>query len=113
MKTITILSEKDVVYSKVTEQFTIRLDKDLILTLRYTSDDNGSEPILVWHEDEEVWVELAGESPNHVCMLDELGISLNEYEILEELISSNVLQQYENDDVIDIASELGIEEDSV
>ena len=46
-------------------------------------------------------------------MLDELGISLNEYEILEELISSNVLQQYQNDDVIDVASELGIEEDSV
>ena len=46
-------------------------------------------------------------------MLDELGISLNEYEIIEELISSNVLQQYENDDVIDVASELGIEEDSV
>ena len=40
-------------------------------------------------------------------------ISLNEYEILEELISSNVLQQYLNDDVIDVASELGIEEDSV
>lgn len=106
MKTITILSEKDVVYSKVTEQFTIRLDKDLILTLRFTSDDNGSEPILVWHEDKEVWVELQE-------LIDELGISLNEYEILEELISSNVLQQYLNDDVIDVASELGIEEDSV
>ena len=106
MKTITILSEKDVVYSKVTEQFTIRLDKDLILTLRFTSDDNGSEPILVWHEDKEVWVELQE-------LIDELGISLNEYEILEELVSSNVLQQYQNDDVIDVASELGIEEDSV
>ena len=106
MKTITILSEKDVVYSKVTEQFTIRLDKDLILTLRYTSDDNGSEPILVWNEDEETWVELQE-------MVDELNLSINEYEIIEELISSNVLQQYENDDVIDVASELGIEEDSV
>lgn len=106
MKTITILSEKDVVYSKVTEQFTIRLDKDLILTLRFTSDDNGSEPILVWHEDEEVWVELQE-------IVDQLGISLNECEILEELISSNVLQQYVNDDVIDVASELGIEEDGV
>ena len=106
MKTITILSEKDVVYSKVTEQFTIRLDKDLILTLRFTSDDNGSEPILVWHEDKEVWVELQE-------LIDELGISLNEYEILEELISSNIIQQYLNDDVIDVASELGIEEDSV
>ena len=106
MKTITILSEKDVVYSKVTEQFTIRLDKDLILTLRFTSDDNGSEPILVWHEDKEVWVELQE-------IVDELNISSEEYDILEELISSNVLQQYENDDVIDVASELGIEEDSV
>ena len=106
MKTITILSEKDVVYSKVTEQFTIRLDKDLILTLRFTSDDNGSEPIFVWHEDKEVWVELQE-------IVDELNISSEEYDILEELISSNVLQQYLNDDVIDVASELGIEEDSV
>ena len=102
MKTIKILSEKDVVYSKATEQFTIQLDNDLIMTLRFTSDDNGSEPILVWHEEKEVWVELQE-------LIDELNISSEEYDILEELISSNVLQQYENDDVIDVKSELGIE----
>ena len=101
MKTITILSEKDVVYSKVTEQFTIRLDKDLILTLRFTSDDNGSEPILVWHEEKEVWVELQE-------LIDELNISSEEYDILEELIYSNIIQQYLNDDVIDLELELGL-----
>ena len=78
MKTIVILKEKEVVYQKVSEQFTIKINKKSdepdgwkafspILTLRFTSDDNGSEPI------------------------------------------SNVLQQYENDDVIDVKSELGIE----
>ena len=42
-------------------------------------------------------------------MIDELNLSINDYEIIEELICSNVLQQYENDDVIDVKSELGIE----
>ena len=115
MKTIEILKEKEVVYQKVSEQFTIKINRESddgskafspILTLRFTSDDNGSEPILVWNEDEETWVEL-------YSMIDELNLSINDYEIIEELISSNVLQQYENDDVIDVASELGIEEDSV
>ena len=101
MKTIKILSEKDVVYSKVTEQFTIQLDNDLIMTLRFTSDDNGSEPILVWHEDKEVWVELQE-------LIDELNISSEEYDILEELIYSNIIQQYLNDDVIDLELELGL-----
>tara|TARA_A100001011_G_C13700620_1_gene591425 strand:+ start:123 stop:431 length:309 start_codon:yes stop_codon:yes gene_type:complete len=102
MKTIKILSEKEVIYSKVTEQFTIQLDNDLIMTLRFTSDDNGSEPILVWHEDEETWIELQE-------IIDELNLSSDDHEIIEELISSNLIQQYENDDVIDVKSELGIE----
>ena len=68
----------------------------------FTSDDNGSEPILVWHEDDETWVELQE-------IIDELNLSINDYEIIEELISSNLIQQYENDDVIDVKSELGIE----
>ena len=101
MKTIKILSEKDVVYSKATEQFTIQLDNDLIMTLRFTSDDNGSEPILVWHEEKEVWVELQE-------LIDELNISSEEYDILEELIYSNIIQQYLNDDVIDLELELGL-----
>ena len=113
MKTIVILKEKEVVYQKVSEQFTIKINKKSdepdgwkafspILTLRFTSDDNGSEPILVWNEDEETWVEL-------YSMIDELNLSINDYEIIEELICSNVLQQYENDDVIDVKTELGIE----
>jgi hypothetical protein len=57
---------------------------------------------LVWNEDEETWVEL-------YSMIDELNLSINDYEIIEELICSNVLQQYENDDVIDVKTELGIE----
>ena len=57
---------------------------------------------MVWNEDEETWVEL-------YSMIDELNLSINDYEIIEELICSNVLQQYENDDVIDVKSELGIE----
>ena len=111
MNTIEILKEKEVVYQKVSEQFTIKINKESadgskafspILTLRFTSDDNGSEPILVWHEDDETWIELQE-------IIDELNLSINDYEIIEELISSNLIQQYENDDVIDVKSELGIE----